>query len=46
MEDIVFYGMVIEELDEVLGLDVYFSFEDIVEFEKIRMLLELVLMAS
>lgn len=34
----------VEELDEVLGLDVYFSFiEDIVEFEKIRLLLEFVI---
>lgn len=46
MEDIVPQGMVTEEPDEASGSDAYLSSEDTAEFEKIRMPLESVLMAS
>ena len=46
MEDIVPEGMVAEEPDEASGSDAYLSSEDTAEFEKMRMPLESVLMAS
>ena len=46
VEDIVPQGMVTEEPDEGSGSDAYLSSEDTAEFEKIRMPLESVLMAS
>lgn len=46
VEDIVPQGMVAEEPDEASGSDAYLSSEDTAEFEKIRMPLESVLMAS
>lgn len=47
MEDIVPQGMVAEEPDEASGSDAYLSSEDTAaEFEKIRMPLESVIMAS
>ena len=46
VEDIVPQGMVTEEPDEASGSDAYLSSEDTAEFEKIRMPLESVLIAS
>lgn len=46
MEDIVPQGLVAEEPDEASGSDAYLSSEDTAEFEKIRMPLQSVLMAS